>query len=184
MKKFLFFVLVSLVCVSASINADEQGWDIPAWQDEETEEAQETVEEAGNTTVESKPSPESNAAPVKHENACLLDKKVIQGVVLSADAVLACWAIYAFFDLKSGEAAYDERYSALDPALHDTDETLARLKDDKDTKGLVSGLAAGIAAAAITYTVLDYLQLHIVFPAEVKAAALPGGLMLTAEIKF
>ena len=122
--------------------------------------------------------------PVKKGDACFFDKTLLQGAVMSADVVLACWAIYAFFDLKSGEAAYDERYSSLDPVLHDSDETLARLQDEKETKGLISGVAAGIAAAAIAYTVLDYLQLHIVFPAEITAAAVPGGFVMTAQIKF
>ena len=201
MKKVMFLLLALAIVFSSAVLAADSEWDIPAWDGDETEEdtaAEETAAEETAAAREKTEAVKDEAAPdspventavtavsdVKKEQTCSFDRTILQGAVMSADAALVCWAIYAFFDLKSGEAAYDERYSALDPALIDSDETLARLKDEKDSKGLLSGISAGIAAAAVAYTVLDYLQLHIVFPAEIKAAAVPGGLLLTADIKF
>ncbi len=183
MKNYVFVLTLLLVlCPVFVVSLQAQGgaWDVPEW----TEEADGEAEEAESEEAEAVEEPAVETAEAAKTEKPFIGSELMQGIVVSADAVLVCWAIYAFFDFKSGEAAYDKRYSALDPALYDTDETLARLKDEKDAKGLVSGVAAGIAAAAIAYTVLDYLQLHIVFPAEVKAAALPGGFVMTAQIEF
>lgn len=211
MRNFVFVLTLLLVVPgTVVINAQPQEsvWNVPTWtEEEEIEETQTQETRAQETQTQETQAQETQAQETQaQETQAGIDKspvmdeasgvcagkaeepfiggKILQGIVMSADAAFLCWAIYAYFDFVSAENFYNERHSALAPALAGADETLAKLDDEKDVKGLVAAVSAGIAAAAIAYTALDYLQLHVVFPSEVKAAVVPGGLLMTAQIEF
>jgi outer membrane protein OmpA-like peptidoglycan-associated protein len=92
--------------------------------------------------------------------------------LLSADAVLTAYAVYAVLDQWKAVDDYNGKYNTLDNIHGSNYDQLNSIKKDAEKKNTPVAAGVCLAGAAVAYTIADYFWLHNIFPVDIRSGVL------------